>query len=103
MNIKSEKYLVLGGAGFIGSHFCDKLIDTNQIICVDNLSLGSIQNIEHLLNNNKFKFHNLDINSEELTDEFLLAHWYLIGKNEGRICNVKYEGLDELKGSSHSY
>lgn len=65
MNIKSEKYLVLGGAGFIGSHFCDKLIDTNQIICVDNLSLGSIQNIEHLLNNNKFKFHNLDINSEE--------------------------------------
>lgn len=65
MEIKSEKYLVLGGAGFIGSHFCDRLIDNHQIICIDNLSLGSIKNIEHLINNDNFQFHNLDINSEE--------------------------------------
>ena len=60
---KNKTFLVLGGAGFIGSHFCDLLHEKGaNIICVDNLSLGSYENIEHLSKNKNFKFFKLDIN-----------------------------------------
>jgi len=63
------KVLVTGGAGFIGSHICDKLIELNyQVVCVDNLSNGSVHNINHLKSNANFKFYELDIN--ELSSEF---------------------------------
>lgn len=63
------KVLVTGGAGFIGSHICDKLIELNyQVVCVDNLSNGSMDNIKHLLSNSNFKFYELDIN--ELSSAF---------------------------------
>ena len=63
------KVLVTGGAGFIGSHICDKLIELNhQVACVDNLSNGSMDNIKHLLSNSNFKFYELDIN--ELSGSF---------------------------------
>jgi UDP-glucuronate decarboxylase len=54
--------LIAGGAGFIGSNLCEKLInDNHKIICVDNLLTGSIENIKHLLNNPNFTFINHDI------------------------------------------
>jgi UDP-glucuronate decarboxylase len=54
--------LITGGAGFIGSNLCEKLLNyNNKIICVDNLLTGNIKNIEHLLKNNNFKFINYDI------------------------------------------
>ena len=54
--------LITGGAGFIGSNLCEKLLnENNKIICVDNLFTGSIKNIEHLLNNPNFEFINHDI------------------------------------------
>ena len=57
-----QKVLVTGGAGFIGSHLCDRLIkDGYSVVCVDNLITGSEQNISHLLSNENFKFHKLDI------------------------------------------
>jgi dTDP-glucose 4,6-dehydratase len=41
--------LVTGGAGFLGSHLCDRLVeDGHRVICVDNLETGSLQNVEHL-------------------------------------------------------
>jgi len=41
--------LVTGGAGFIGSHICDYLLERNfKVICMDNLITGSLQNIEHI-------------------------------------------------------
>lgn len=56
------KILVTGGAGFIGSHLCDALIERkHNVICVDNLSLGLEKNIIHLNKNKNFKFHKLDI------------------------------------------
>lgn len=56
------KVLVIGGAGFIGSHLVDKLIDLNyQVFILDNLSTGSIDNI-----NDKAKFYHADIKDENL-------------------------------------
>jgi dTDP-glucose 4,6-dehydratase len=49
--------LVTGGAGFLGSHLCDKLIkEGHKVICMDNLSTGDMDNISHLIDNDKFHF-----------------------------------------------
>jgi UDP-glucuronate decarboxylase len=57
-----EKVVVTGGAGFIGSNLCDCLINTgNNVVCIDDLSTGSINNISHLLNNPNFKFLDHDV------------------------------------------
>jgi len=54
--------VVTGGAGFLGSHLCDKLIDNGmKVICLDNLLTGRIQNIEHLFGNEDFQFIKLDV------------------------------------------
>ena len=53
--------LVTGGAGFIGSHLCDKLVEQdNVVICLDNLLTGSQKNIAHLLSRKNFFFVNQD-------------------------------------------
>jgi dTDP-glucose 4,6-dehydratase len=53
--------LVTGGAGFLGSHLCDRLVeDGYRVICVDNLETGSLQNVEHL-RGDRFFFINHDI------------------------------------------
>jgi UDP-glucuronate decarboxylase len=54
--------LVTGGAGFIGSNLCERFIqDGHKVICVDNLRTGNIENIRHLVSNNRFVFMNHDI------------------------------------------
>lgn len=54
--------VVTGGAGFLGSHLCDKLIDENiKVICIDNLLTGRFENIEHLVTNKNFQYINLDV------------------------------------------
>jgi UDP-glucose 4-epimerase len=51
------KYLVTGGAGFIGSHLSDALIGRgDSVVVLDNLSTGNLRNIEHLLSHPKFQF-----------------------------------------------
>lgn len=55
------KIIVTGGAGFLGSHLCDKLIEQgNQVICVDNLLTGNADNIAHLQNSPDFEFVEAD-------------------------------------------
>ncbi len=57
-----KRVLVTGGAGFLGSHLCDRLIEEgNDVICADNLFTGSKDNIRHLLSNPYFEFIRHDI------------------------------------------
>lgn len=57
-----KRILVTGGAGFIGSHLCERLLaDGNEVICLDNYFSGSKQNIVHLLNNPYFELVRHDV------------------------------------------
>ncbi|MDG1106007.1 MAG: SDR family oxidoreductase [Cyclobacteriaceae bacterium] len=57
-----KKILITGGAGFLGSHLCDRFIKENyQVIAMDNLSTGSIENIEHVFKKSNFEFHEHDV------------------------------------------
>jgi len=56
------RILVTGGAGFLGSHLCEKLIDSGyEVLCVDNLFTGSKENIKHLLTKPNFEFMRHDV------------------------------------------
>ena len=58
----TNKILVTGGAGFLGSHLCDRLIkDGHDILCVDNFFTGSKTNVIHLLNNPLFELMRHDV------------------------------------------
>lgn len=58
------KALVAGGAGFIGSHLIDALLrEGNEVVCVDNFFIGTKRNIEHLMDESKFRFY-----EQNLTD-----------------------------------
>lgn len=58
----SKRVLVTGGAGFLGSHLCDRLLaDGHEVVCVDNLFTGAKRNIAHLHNNPRFEFIRHDV------------------------------------------
>lgn len=68
-NDKAMRILVTGGAGFIGSHLCDSLLEQgNDVICLDNLYTGQKRNIEQHLGNDRFTWIEHDINAP-LPDE----------------------------------
>ena len=58
-----KRILITGGAGFIGSHLCEKLLqdDNNYVICLDNFYTGSKENIQHLISNPNFELIEHDI------------------------------------------
>jgi dTDP-glucose 4,6-dehydratase len=56
------RILITGGAGFIGSHLCDRyLADGHEVIAMDNLSTGSVRNIDHLAGHERFHFIKHDV------------------------------------------
>ena len=60
-----KRILVTGGAGFIGSHLCERLLNEgNDVICLDNFFTGSKGNIIHLLGNNNFELVRHDITKD---------------------------------------
>ncbi len=57
-----QRILVTGGAGFLGSHLIERLLDRgDEVICVDNLFTGAKRNIEHLIGNPRFEFCRHDV------------------------------------------
>ena len=64
----NKRILVTGGAGFIGSHLCKRLVEEgNDVICLDNFFTGSKQNIEKLLD-----YHNFELIRHDVTEPILL-------------------------------
>jgi dTDP-glucose 4,6-dehydratase len=60
--ILSKTAVVTGGAGFLGSHLCDKLVNEGlKVICVDNLITGNVNNISHLAGHENFSFVKHDV------------------------------------------
>lgn len=76
-NSKLKKILVTGGAGFIGSHLCERLLNEgNEVICLDNYFTGSKKNILHLMNNPFFELVRHDVTEPyyaEVDDIYNLA------------------------------
>jgi dTDP-glucose 4,6-dehydratase len=64
--------LVTGGAGFLGSHLCDELLARgHRVICVDNLETGSLVNVEHIRDRERFLHLNLDIIEPYFVEEHI--------------------------------
>ena len=76
-NTSVKTVVVTGGAGFLGSHLCDFLLEKGErVICIDNLFTGSKENIRHLLDNENFQFINHDIIEPISLDEYLIDEIY---------------------------
>ena len=57
-----SKILVTGGAGFLGSHLCERLLEQgDEVLCVDNYFTGSKRNVEHLLSHPRFELMRHDV------------------------------------------
>ena len=64
-----ERALITGGAGFLGSHICERLLDSGcDVICVDNLLTGDAKNIAHLLDRKGFTFIEHDVTEHLVID-----------------------------------
>jgi UDP-glucuronate decarboxylase len=81
-----KNVLILGGAGFMGSHLCDKLVENNNVICIDNFISGKRENIDHLLSHENFIFINDDINNLVDLEKY----------KELERFKIKFQGIQEI-------
>lgn len=83
---EKKNVLVLGGAGFIGSHLCERLLRDANVICIDNFSNSHPNNIKHLLQYPDFEFINFDVSKPLELDQF----------DELDKFKVKFQGIQEI-------
>ena len=97
-----KNVLVLGGAGFIGSHLCERLLSDANVICIDNFSSSGEGNINHLLRSPNFKFVNhdftkgIDLENNKDLDQFEIK---VFGIKEvyNFACPMSVKNFDKLK------
>lgn len=83
---EKKNVLVTGGAGFLGSHLCERLLKEAKVICMDDLSNSDIQNIQHLLQYPDFEFIKYDVNQPIDLNQF----------DELDKFKVKFQGIQEI-------
>jgi len=82
-----SRTLITGGAGFIGSHLVDRLIDEgNEVIVLDNLSTGKKEFIQHNFNNPRFRFYQADLLTDDIDKYFRNVDevWHLAANPDTR-------------------
>ena len=73
--MQRKRILVTGGAGFIGSHLCKRLVaEHHEVVCMDNLFTGRRENIRTLLSNNNFEFERHDVNDSFIVEVDQIYH-----------------------------
>src|SRR3989338_407707 len=83
---EKKNVLVTGGAGFLGAHLCERLLKEAKVICMDDLSNSTIQNVDHLLQYADFEFIKYDVNKPIDLDAF----------DELDKFKVKFQGIQEI-------
>lgn len=83
---EKKNVLVTGGAGFIGSHLCERLLREAKVICIDDFSNSDLRNIEHLLQYPDFEFIKFDVNQPLDLDLFPELDKF----------KVKFQGIQEI-------
>jgi len=78
--------LVAGGAGFIGSHLCDNLVQTANVICIDNFITGQEENIDLLLQNPNFRFIKHDLKDSIDLESYAELEPF----------KIKYQGVQQI-------
>lgn len=98
------KALVTGGAGFIGSHLCDRLIELGfKVVVIDNLILGKVENISHLLSNKKFQFIEEDLLNYAQLKNIFKKHETDIVFHLAANSDIQKGGRDEMVDFSSTF
>ena len=91
------KILITGGAGFIGSHLCDALIERgHQVTVVDNFVLGNLDNLRHLLPNKRFALIKADINNEDIMRKIFAENGFDIVYHLAANSDIRKGGADPV-------
>lgn len=102
------KVLVAGGAGFIGSHLADALLgEGHEVVCVDNLSLGTRANIEHLSGKSGFRFHEFDlcdtVRLEKVLEEEGIEYVFQLAANSDIQASAKHPDVEYRNTYTSTY